>query len=640
MQQYKAPGVYIEEQQQSPMITGVGTSTAGFVGWCDTTKNPTPAEPNTAILITNFTEYKQQFGKGTDQDVFFTDSYMPYAVYSFFQEGGTRCYVVNVNGEGSGPTPPPPPPPGSESAKADMLIDHKKGDTAYGDFSYNLLHVEAKSAGGEGNCITLTFVMGSVGIFSLTVDDKKTGYSKTYKDAYLCADLASTTAIEGNDIVSQITNDSESPITAVLGMDVTVGGVDYVGLAPDCANPPSGGGPSDGGYPSLKNGLMSGQVNVFPGDGTGGAGLYTLAGGEPEADCTSSGDGGDGNGDGNGGGDNTGTTPGFSNPKLTDPSQLIGTEDNQQGLHAFDVITDVNLILIPDINLLPDDQQAIACNDVLNYCIGTTPPRKDCFFVGDIPQRSGKDMNSSDTLKFINGDPEASPPQPTLTQFLGFGAFYYPWIKMSNPDPKPIVADPDNPYQEILVLPPSGAVAGKYAATDASRGVFKAPAGTVDGRLSLALAETKKVTQTQLGDLNVGCVNVIRSLPGKGVCIWGARTQAGDSSEWKYINIRRLFIFVEQSIKQSSDWIVFEPNGPKLWGTIIRNVTAFLTTLWHEGALYGASAKEAFYVKVDEENNPPIERRKGNLTIEIGIAPMFPAEFVIIKIGQKTLPSS
>jgi phage tail sheath protein FI len=131
----------------------------------------------------------------------------------------------------------------------------------------------------------------------------------------------------------------------------------------------------------------------------------------------------------------------------------------------------------------------------------------------------------------------------------------------------------------------------------------------------------------------------IRYLTGKGVCIWGARTNAGDSSEWKYVNVRGLFIFIEQSILKSSDWIVFEPNTPKLWGTIIRNITVFLTGLWREGALFGSSAEEAFFIKVDVENNPPIERRKGNLVIEIGVAPVFPAEFVIIKIGQKVLPA-
>ena len=184
-------------------------------------------------------------------------------------------------------------------------------------------------------------------------------------------------------------------------------------------------------------------------------------------------------------------------------------------------------------------------------------------------------------------------------------------------------------------MPPSGAVAGTYAYTDSARGVHKAPAGITEGYLDSVVGIERVVTKGEHDVLNPIGVNVIRSLS-QGICIWGARTLSADS-EWQYVNVRRLFLYIEESIDEGTQWVVFEPNDPALWGKVKRNITAFLTRVWRDGALFGSTPEEAFFVKVDAENNPPEVRDVGQLIIEVGVAPVKPAEFVIIRISQKTL---
>ncbi|MFA6284742.1 MAG: phage tail sheath C-terminal domain-containing protein, partial [Desulfurivibrionaceae bacterium] len=177
---------------------------------------------------------------------------------------------------------------------------------------------------------------------------------------------------------------------------------------------------------------------------------------------------------------------------------------------------------------------------------------------------------------------------------------------------------------------------GTYSSCDVKRGVHKAPAGTVEGYLNSAMGIERIVTKGEHDTLNPAGVNVIRAFPGTGICVWGALTTTTDA-EWKYVNVRRLFLFLEESIDEGTQWVVFEPNDPSLWGSVNRNITAFLTRVWRDGALFGKTPDEAFFVKIDEENNPPENRDAGQLIIEVGVAPVKPAEFVIIRIQQKTL---
>jgi phage tail sheath protein FI len=141
------------------------------------------------------------------------------------------------------------------------------------------------------------------------------------------------------------------------------------------------------------------------------------------------------------------------------------------------------------------------------------------------------------------------------------------------------------------------------------------------------------VTRGEHDQLNPIAVNCIRSFPGQGIRIWGARTLSSDP-EWRYLNVRRLFNFVEKSILTGTNWVVFEPNDRFLWGAVRRTITMFLRRVWRSGALFGRTPEEAFYVKCDEENNPPENRDAGILTVDVGIAPVKPAEFVVFRISQ------
>lgn len=203
----------------------------------------------------------------------------------------------------------------------------------------------------------------------------------------------------------------------------------------------------------------------------------------------------------------------------------------------------------------------------------------------------------------------------------GYGAFYFPWIT---------VRDPLSP-NELVNAPPSGHLAGIWARTDATRGVHKAPANeSVRGALNL----TYLLTRDEQGILNQSGVNCIRSFAREGIRVWGARTVADGSSEWRYLNVRRLFNMIEESIATSTRWIVFEPNDRTLWKSIRRDITAFLTRLWRDGALMGRTPQEAFFVKCDEETNPPDSIDAGIVVTLIGIAPVKPAEFIVFRMSQ------
>jgi phage tail sheath protein FI len=202
-----------------------------------------------------------------------------------------------------------------------------------------------------------------------------------------------------------------------------------------------------------------------------------------------------------------------------------------------------------------------------------------------------------------------------------YAALYYPWIE---------VADLSGSGKTTKLVPPSGHIAGNYNRSDSERGVHKAPANEVVlGALNLEINLSKGEQDT----LNPIGVNCIRSFPGRGIRVWGGRTLSSDGS-WRYINVRRLFIMVGASLDAGMQWVVFEPNDSTLWAKVRRDVTAFLRTIWRSGALFGTTPEQAFYVKCDEEVNPPEIRDLGQLIIEIGLAPVKPAEFVIFRISQ------
>ncbi|HEV8209506.1 MAG TPA: phage tail sheath family protein [Vicinamibacterales bacterium] len=202
-----------------------------------------------------------------------------------------------------------------------------------------------------------------------------------------------------------------------------------------------------------------------------------------------------------------------------------------------------------------------------------------------------------------------------------YAAFYYPWI---------VTSDPRTGARKLI--PPGGPVLGIYARSDTERGVFKAPANeTVRGALALEYDITDQVQD----DLNPKGVNAIRSFPGRGIRVWGARTMTSNPL-WKYVSVRRLFIFLERSIYEGTQWVVFEPNDDKLWARVIDTIRLFLRGQWRLGALFGRTEQEAFFITCDRTTMTQDDILNGRLICEIGIAPVRPAEFVVFRIFQNT----
>ena len=205
-----------------------------------------------------------------------------------------------------------------------------------------------------------------------------------------------------------------------------------------------------------------------------------------------------------------------------------------------------------------------------------------------------------------------------------YAALYYPWL---------VVNDPAT--GQFVEAPPSGHLAGIYARVDTERGVHKAPANVVIRGIRLTEGIAQDVTKRHQDLLNPKGINALRFFPGLGQRVWGARTLSSDS-QWKYINIRRLFLFIEESIDEGTQWVVFEPNDESLWALVRQTVSNFLTTVWRSGALAGATADEAFFVTCDRSTMTDDDIANGRLICVIGVAPVFPAEFVIFRIQQKT----
>lgn len=260
------------------------------------------------------------------------------------------------------------------------------------------------------------------------------------------------------------------------------------------------------------------------------------------------------------------------------------------GLKCFEEVDEIAIVAAPG-QTSPAVQDAL-----LSHC----ETRKDRFAVLDSPET-------------ITGGIDKLP-KPRDSKY---GAYYFPWIQVYDPD------------KGNIFVPPSGHIAGVYSRTDSERGVHKAPANEI---VRGALGLKYNVSKGEQDLLNPKGINAIRLMNG-GIRIWGARTLSSDPS-WRYINVRRLFIMVESSIERATQWVVFEPNDHRLWKCVQRTISSFLTLLWRNGALMGTSPEQAFYVKCDEETNPPEVIDAGQLVVEIGLAPVKPAEFVIFRIGQ------
>ncbi|HEY9857980.1 MAG TPA: phage tail sheath subtilisin-like domain-containing protein [Candidatus Obscuribacterales bacterium] len=275
---------------------------------------------------------------------------------------------------------------------------------------------------------------------------------------------------------------------------------------------------------------------------------------------------------------------------------VVADDDVNKALDDFAAIDEIAIVAAPGItNKATLDQLSAHCQTL-----------GDRFAIFDAPQNAG-----SITFKPGEGD---------LPGQSDYAALYYPWIQVLDP------VTNQNKY-----VPPSGHIAGVYARVDAQRGVHKAPANEVMlGAIGLETA----LSRAKQDGLNPQGVNCIRNLNGN-ITVWGARTWGGDANgEFKYVNIRRLFNYLRESIDEGTQWVVFEPNSPELWARVRRSVTAFLTMVWRSGALFGATPQEAFFVQCDQETNSPEVRDAGQLIVKIGVAVVKPAEFVIFELSQ------
>jgi phage tail sheath protein FI len=295
-------------------------------------------------------------------------------------------------------------------------------------------------------------------------------------------------------------------------------------------------------------------------------------------------------------------------------SDFRGDVSERKGVEGLEVLDDVTMLVVPDLmTTMPGEKLNL---DMVKAVQGMMIAH--CERMGD-------------RVAILDTPPNLTPQEVKkwrmeVTGFdSSYAAMYYPWVRVMDPA-----------TDHLVSMPPSGHIAGLWARNDNTRGVHKAPANEVlQGVVGLAYQTTKGEQDT----LNPIGVNCIRSFPGRGIRVWGARTLSSDPA-WRYINVRRLFNYVEKSIENGTQWVVFEPNNRKLWARVSRDVSAFLRTVWRDGALFGSSPAEAFYVKCDDELNPPESRDLGRLIIEIGLSPVKPAEFVIFRISQWAGPGS
>jgi phage tail sheath protein FI len=309
--------------------------------------------------------------------------------------------------------------------------------------------------------------------------------------------------------------------------------------------------------------------------------------------------------------------------------ELQGQRDDRTGTQGLFEVDEVAMIACPDLmrvyqeGLMDLDQVHGVMEMMISLCENSFPgPAYRMAVIDPPPVKPGKGTNPV--------APEQQKPQD-VAQWLKefnrrsmFGALYYPWIK---------VANPRNGGKPIYV-PPCGHMMGIWCRTDESRGVFKAPANeTPRGVIGLAY-DTNMREQELLNPMGVNCIRNFANY-NRGYKVWGARTLVEpDNVQWRYISVRRLLSYIEKSIEIGTQWVVFEPNDQILWARVRRTVSSFLERLWREGALFGASPSESFYVKCDAEINTPDTMMLGRLYVEIGVCPVRPAEFVIFRISQ------
>ncbi|WP_307857072.1 phage tail sheath family protein [Pseudarthrobacter albicanus] len=286
----------------------------------------------------------------------------------------------------------------------------------------------------------------------------------------------------------------------------------------------------------------------------------------------------------------------------------VGDAADRTGFSGLEAVDEVTMVAVPDL-MAAYEQGSIDLETVKAVQLAAIA---HCELMGD-------------RIAIIDPPPNLNAQQIKNWRMDGggydskFAALYWPWVK---------AFDPSTGTNRFI--PPSGHMAGVWARNDDTRGVHKAPANEVIRGVTSLQTQITKTEQELLNPIGVNC---IRTFPGRGIRVWGARTMSSDA-EWRYLNVRRLFNYLEESILQGTQWAVFEPNDPALWARIRRTISAFLTNEWRKGALFGLTPEQAFFVKCDSETNPAEGIDAGQVVCQVGVAPVKPAEFVIFQLSQ------
>ena len=295
-------------------------------------------------------------------------------------------------------------------------------------------------------------------------------------------------------------------------------------------------------------------------------------------------------------------------PQRLGPDDYVGDPADRTGFGGLEAIDPITMVCVPDL-MAAYEQGTIDLEGVKAVQLAMIA---HCELMGDR-------VAVLDTPPGLNAQQVRDWRIDTAGYDSKYAALYWPWIKVFDPG-----------KGENVFVPPSGYLAGVWSRNDDTRGVHKAPANEV---IRGAISLQTQITKSEHDLLNPNGVNCIRAFPGRGIRVWGARTLSSDPA-WRYVNVRRLFNYLEESILAGTQWVVFEPNDHELWAKMRRTISSFLVNEWRKGSLFGVTPQEAFYVKCDDETNPAEGIDAGQVVCEIGVAPVKPAEFVIFRLSQ------
>lgn len=576
MAEYLSPGVYVEEfESGGKPMEGVGTSTAGFIGLA--MRGPSEGVPQ---LITNFSDFKRIYGGYLSESEFGDYRFLAYAVEHFFINGGSRCFVSRVvPGDAKCSV-------GQAPSKAAPFVEFAaKNQGMWGDDIRIVLTPSSKAKTQVLEVITspegsqyrvkksVGFNAGDVVVFHAADGVIYNKVVKSQDNIITFENEFTEDVVDTNLLPVKTINTCE--FTIEVKYDDIVELYENVSFNIEASN-----------YISKKitksDLIQITKVEKNPKEPSNPYDLLVPEGAEEDGLVTVSLSGGS-----NG-----------SAANVT-PDVFIGVDNGagkRTGIQSFLDNDVVSIMAIPGVTD-PNVQLTLVA-----HCenLGSR------FAVLDIPKDKKKVTDIMTHRDIFDSN---------------YAALYHPWMEIFDPLDKKNIA-----------IPPSGSVIGIYARSDNSRGVHKAPANEV---VRACVGLDCQFNKGEQDILNPKGVNLIRVFPGQGIRVWGARTATSDAS-WKYINVRRLFIFIEESIKANTNWAVFEPNDEVLWVRVQRTISVFLNGLWRNGSLAGSSPEEAFFVNIGRNTMTQDDIDNGRLVCVIGVAPVKPAEFVIFRISQKT----